>query len=488
MSVRFNVAELAGVVAKTLSSIDVRSASVLVEGKWQNVMTVIRLLCESTVEASANVETIWGKHGPVHTAEFRIDYKVVAFTEWGALSTEFEEGRIRFTETEVELGRAVDVKTSLGYVQTNHSAIWPQPVWPTLEASVNTISTPDASKNPQYKINAESIQRAVSKLGYSGTLDAMVGLLGIKIGQGTPGFDVFVAVPVVAKITDAAVSPRDGLVKATGVCHSSLGSLRVFGSSYGGRGEPKERIAFEVEDSKCSDSLRRFTSRGRVPTSKIFDYLEVKLVHDELGEVYSRTWRTRDLIPEQYVNPLYFLLMKFCSPDKLHSLVVRPHSVPPQKTKPQQEFEQHVAWVLGCYGFATIVLGAHEDLVAEQTKVKRASLDLLAYHPIRKLALLSACTLNVPKEEDYSQLVSVRTMLLEDWKGDLPFSCDVVMFTAAPNCPARSNPTILDSFISLPSDGDVRVIDGNGLSEALALLEERKEDQFFKRFTATERP
>jgi len=149
MSVRFNVAELAGVVAKTLSSIDMRTASVLVDGKWQNVMTVIRLLCESTVEASANVEQIWGTHGPVHTDEFRIDSRVVAFTEWGALSAEFDEGRIRFAETEVELGRAVDVKVALGYVQTNYSAIWPQPVWPMLEASVNTISTSDASKNPQ---------------------------------------------------------------------------------------------------------------------------------------------------------------------------------------------------------------------------------------------------------------------------------------------------------------------------------------------------
>lgn len=56
MSVKFNVAELAGVVAKTLSSIGVRTASVLVDGKWQNVMTVIRLLCESTVDASADVD------------------------------------------------------------------------------------------------------------------------------------------------------------------------------------------------------------------------------------------------------------------------------------------------------------------------------------------------------------------------------------------------------------------------------------------------
>jgi hypothetical protein len=38
MRLRFNAAELAAVVAKTLSSIDVRTTSVLAEGRWQNVM------------------------------------------------------------------------------------------------------------------------------------------------------------------------------------------------------------------------------------------------------------------------------------------------------------------------------------------------------------------------------------------------------------------------------------------------------------------
>jgi hypothetical protein len=60
-------------------------------------MTVIRLLCDSTVEASANGKEIWGKHGPVHSDEFRIDYKLVAFYEWGALWTEFDEGRAALT-------------------------------------------------------------------------------------------------------------------------------------------------------------------------------------------------------------------------------------------------------------------------------------------------------------------------------------------------------------------------------------------------------
>jgi hypothetical protein len=96
MNVRLNVAELVGVTAKTLSSIDVRTASVLIEGKWQNVMMVVRLSCDSAVTVSARVEEIWGKHGPVHTDEFRIDYTVLAFTEWAEVMTEFVGGQVRF--------------------------------------------------------------------------------------------------------------------------------------------------------------------------------------------------------------------------------------------------------------------------------------------------------------------------------------------------------------------------------------------------------
>jgi|ERR1022692_561838 hypothetical protein len=173
MSVRFNVAEVVGVVEKTLSSIDIRTASVLIDNKWQNVMSVVRLSSDCIVPASARVEDIWGKHGSVHTDEFRIDYKVLAFTEWTALLGEFSAGQVRFAETEVEFGRAVDVGGSLGYVQSKYHSLWPQPEWPMLEGPVYTVTVPDASKNPQYRINAENIQRAVSKLGYSDVLDAM---------------------------------------------------------------------------------------------------------------------------------------------------------------------------------------------------------------------------------------------------------------------------------------------------------------------------
>jgi hypothetical protein len=47
MNVRLSVAELVSVAAKTLLSIDVRTASVLIESKRQNVMTVVRLSSDS---------------------------------------------------------------------------------------------------------------------------------------------------------------------------------------------------------------------------------------------------------------------------------------------------------------------------------------------------------------------------------------------------------------------------------------------------------
>jgi hypothetical protein len=45
-----------------------------------------------------------------------------------------------------------------------------------------------------------------------------------------------------ARISDAVVCPGDGVVKATGFSHPALASFRVFGSSYGNSGAPREMI------------------------------------------------------------------------------------------------------------------------------------------------------------------------------------------------------------------------------------------------------
>lgn len=475
MSARISVDELVRVVEKTLHSIDIRTASVLIGDVWRNVLTIVRTSSNSPEEARASVERIWREHGSIHTDEFRIEHQTLPFSSWTHLTRALSDGKLRYGELEVEYGRSIDLGASLGYVQTHHNFLFPEMDWPTLETSVQTAAAPDAANNPQYKIYAEQIQRSVSRLGYLGTLDAIAALLGARVRQGTIGADVYAAIPVMTKITDASISFPEDIVQITGHCHPELRpGLRAFALAFGRSDDPGLRVELSMGDGDSSTLV----ASGHFSRDNGKERLEARLVHKEIGEINSGSWRVRDLLPEQYVNPLYFLLSKFCAPVQLQSLLARPHSVPPTKTKPQTEFEQHVAWLLGCYGFSTIVLGPYEDLMAENTRIKRASLDLLAYHSGRKLVLFGGCTLNVPKEEDYVQLLSVRSMLLEDWNGDFPFSSQAVMFSGAPECPAKWPSSNDDELMQFVTGDCVAVIDANRLAEGVRFLQERNEERF----------
>src|SRR5262249_21278634 len=139
------------------------SAAVFVDSKWQNVMTVVRLLPDSPSSTSERVLDTFRKHGSIRGQEFRIDHKVIGFQEWGVLLAEFTKGQLEFPDATVEFGGPVGIAHSMGYVQNKHYSLWPLPDWPVLEGSISTVSPTDGSKNPQYRINSESIQRAVSK-------------------------------------------------------------------------------------------------------------------------------------------------------------------------------------------------------------------------------------------------------------------------------------------------------------------------------------
>jgi hypothetical protein len=77
-------------------------------------MSVVRLSSDSPAIASADVDEIRRKDGAVPTNKFRIDYRVLPFEEWDGFLGDFKQGKLRFSETEVEFGRTVDIAGSLG--------------------------------------------------------------------------------------------------------------------------------------------------------------------------------------------------------------------------------------------------------------------------------------------------------------------------------------------------------------------------------------
>jgi hypothetical protein len=81
-----------------------------------------------------------------------------------------------------------------------------------------------------------------------------------------------------------------------------------------------------------------------------------------LGEVQRVTHRYGDLIPAIERNPLQELLQRFCPEDTHARLICNPHAAAKSRGKAQDQFEQHVSWLLSCFGYSPIVLGKYEGL------------------------------------------------------------------------------------------------------------------------------
>lgn len=119
------------------------------------------------------------------------------------------------------------------------------------------------------------------------------------------------------------------------------------------------------------------------------DWLEVRLVHPRLGEVKKDSNYARMFIPPTERNILLEAVVKqFCKGTTLEDLLTRAYNVQTAKLKPSAAFELHVSWLLGMFGLSTVVLGEYESLLAPDTPVQRASIDILATDQQSKLLLL----------------------------------------------------------------------------------------------------
>lgn len=112
-------------------------------------------------------------------------------------------------------------------------------------------------------------------------------------------------------------------------------------------------------------------------------------------------------------NILLSALRVFCTDVEMESLLVHPHKVT-RKLDVSAGFELRVGWLLGLFGFSTIILGDYEHLVVPETKARRGSVDILAAHRTRKLLLAVACTTAPPKMEDFGNVRNVREIVLRE--------------------------------------------------------------------------
>lgn len=468
MSVRLTVAQLVEALAASYQSIDIRLAAMRENGTWINGITTLRLSRRSVDDVREHHRGLLERYGPVATEHFRVELMALPFTEWPQFLKACSEGVLAIGDITVKWSEPPNIEAQLGYIQRYQSDLRDQERW----------KWPSFSQwcggNRPAGIQYDSLVREVAASGWSSPHEAINALCEMNISFGSPNQqELYLSIPVYVFIEKAAISTVNNAVHLTYLQHSEIQGLRLIAflkeRNPNGMEIVQARVPLTLEKTASDDHVDIFSCRGQLETTNRERLVELKASHAVLGDIDSiqdHLWR---LIPEVERNVLLAAVKRFCP--GIENLLVRPYEHKPKRLKESSAFELHTAWLLGLCGLSPIVLGEYERLLAEQTGVERASVDILAGMAKQSTLLVGACTITTPKEEDFVNLVHACEILRREVFPETSVRVVPVLFTGAMAQPPYK--PVGDEFTIVP------IIDADRIAIVLELLDFGMERFFF---------
>lgn len=287
--------------------------------------------------------------------------------------------------------------------------------------------------------------------------------------SGQPGA-VFIQIETPAMIT--GTRPRGASISFDIVAASHVHGVRLFAtkrSTDGLRIERHVEVSLKPQGQQLGLSiLGGETSLGALSPE---DIIECVLTHPEVPELDEIVRRVRDVLPTAELNPLLVCLSRFWNVAELFRNLERPYLAPRRKVElgPQRVFQARISHVLTLAGFQAIDLGEDEVIRAPETKVEIATADILAYHAESKLLVVGACTIGLPKSEDYEKVIQAAALLT----AELPEHSAVVIV------PVLFSGQKLDlSILAKTASPHLRVIGPQEIGELRALIERGALERF----------
>jgi hypothetical protein len=482
MSSRINLAHVLADLGPTYSSVNVRTAAYRIEAAWYSLITVVRFSELSAEKMGNEIKETWQRLRPVTHERLRIEQTTFSYNDRQRLFEMFKNGLMEFGDLSVQLGRSVDLLSDLGYIQP---ASFGDPAcrWPSLQVQGNT-SQWLLDQNIMQTIRSadssdEDLRRYLSTRAYSSLSEAIASFLGLnKNNHNSFASEVYLWVPILADVKRARWNPH-GSVTCTYEAPPEVKSHFWLAAKISWNGSDQRELPLSPPIEAGSDwEMEVETEHIEDETARV----DVALVHQSLGIINNHAWFVRDLIPHKKINPLWMLLQRFCSADEFARLLATPGLGQDSENRPQRLFEMRVSWVLSAFGFVSVLLGPHECLRDPGTRVERGSLDLIAFHPQKRVLILGACKINAAKESDYDNLVNVRALLLDDLEGAESFDTFMVVFTAAAEARLSKE---LETTGSGFFPRVIPVFDAQRLKGGIAALQNQQMAWIFEQLTGT---
>jgi hypothetical protein len=491
-NVQLNLQEITETYGITYNSIDVRTVALRLAASWVNILTVVRVSHDPPALVDNKHAELKSLHVLPRLEDFGIFLSSVPFSAWQGLCNGLRNSTVLgHSVAVVRLTGPLDIYSKNGDLHRYHNVLRANPAWDWPTCEIGFPYTPNQAEQfgfgDRLSLLADrKLSQQISQFGHSNVFDAIDAFMEFTSPfDRNPGWEFYVSVPVFAAIDTVEVNPDGNILTARARFHQELPKVRffaVFRDAPSNTGLlPKATLPLEIHGAggETRSGIREVIASVALPPGvKWSDYVEVKAV-SKLGDIDANQWQVRSLLPARHVQPLYHALASFRSHTQFRQALAYPQATPRPRRQPwriQDYFERDVCWFLSYFGFATVMLGEHETLRDAESKFERGSLDILAFNESRKIMLLVACTLNAPKDEDFTNLTTLRTIFLEEILTGSNVSIIPVIFTGLKTSQPYWEQTFADHYLA---HSTVPIFDGNRREAALVLLENKREQEFF---------
>ncbi len=464
-SVQVKLEQVISGLKQSFHSIDIRAAVKKSDPGWQSVLTAIRISARPLEEVRQRYADLEKKFGKREIELFRILLQVSPFTELDRILRELAQSRVTVEGEQISLSGKLSFDMFEGLIERHHGLIRP---WDEDCPSIY-CHTGEMSKVYHQREVTAGIR---SSLGLSSVGELVDAFLEVK-GSSTHNLDLFIYVEMPARIK--SVRAIGQTVEVEVQAERNLRNLHLVVSRYDSTGVTileKKKLELEQAVQIGEDMVfTLFRVKSRLDLVSEDDIISCALTHSSVPELDEVRVRRKKVTPAEEKNPLLECLKQFWDMEKLYQQLERPYETLPHRVdvQPQDAFQKSVARLLNLAGFQAIDLERDDKIYHPESKVERATIDILAYHRKEKILLLGACTINVPKAEDYEKLLHTTAILKKLFSGESPVQLVPVLFSSQEN--------------ESPFKGDrsaqgLRILNAHRISVLRKLVEKGEEEQF----------
>jgi hypothetical protein len=399
-------------------SIDIRVACFQEEAMhWRNVLTLVRFSNEEESALHQRLVGLLADYDNISDEKFRIVVEARPFIDWKAWNSQFAAGEVRIRDLTVSYDSRQDLESLTGRLTlSGHYAI------NEYEGKVFEAFT-TCNKTPEQTLRA--YDASAVRAGFRDTYEVINSLLHARFGGGMTT-DLIVLAPALATVRIGDLDPNTGDLTVVSRVPVELTNcqLYVLLRSDGRRDvlsspiKSRKRVNVATQEIAASSGLVDITTPIRLDSLEVQDWLEVRLILDEI-ELFEQSGPIERYFTKPWlrVAPLYDVFRTFKAKSSFEDLLLQPTktdlSIRGRKTKPDELFERSVCWLMSFLGFSCIKMDEREDLYEPATEFKIGSIDLLAYHETAGIFLIAGCSLTAPSRDDIEMMRRVTKTISE---------------------------------------------------------------------------